>query len=111
MGIKKRDWSSTDSGTIVCFNSKKSTCVVFPDKAPLATVAELTPSHDEDLARATDEINKILTEVIAKKRYDRKHAGFLLTHKGPLLAWMEFGVTADDEDEEIEKALRLSAEC
>jgi hypothetical protein len=104
---KTRDWTVTDDGTVVCYASEKSHCVVTDSNSAFATVSELTVAHDEDLAQATKEINRILAAVIKKKKRNKRHLCILVTHKGPLLAWTKEGVTNDSDEKEVEKALKL----
>jgi hypothetical protein len=100
----KREWTVTDNGTVVCFKSETYDCVVADG---LTAVAQLTAAHDKDLARATEKINKILAGVRADNKYNKQHLCFLITHKGPLLAWTQEGVRGADKEADIECALKL----
>ena len=108
MAIAKREWTTTDDGTVVCFKSETFDCVVAD---ALVTVVELTQAHDEDLARVTEEINKILAAVRAKNKYKKRHLSFLITHKGPFLAWTQEGVRRESDEKEVENALKLNSQC
>ena len=101
----KRTWTVDPFGDFVCYKSEINDCT-FIDK--LVTVTEPTPSHDEELARATDEINAILRKVLEKRRLDKRHLCLLTTHKGPLLAWTFHGIDIDDDEEAFERALKLA---
>ena len=70
--------------------------------------AELTEFHDADLARATKEINAI-TEKIASSNKDSTRTLSLIEFQGRhLLVWAYYdGVTPDDDDDTIIKALKL----
>jgi hypothetical protein len=107
----KRDWTVTDTGTVVCFASDASNCVVVDTKVTggmraFLTANEQTDSHDAELVRCTDEINRILGEAMATNRNDDRQLSILLTDRGPFLAWVRCGVDKQ-EPAALARALRI----
>jgi hypothetical protein len=107
----KREYTVTDTGTVVCFASEKFDCVVVDPKVTgglhaFLTANELTDSHDAELARCTDEINRILGKATAKNHDHGRHLSILLTDRGPMLAWVVPGVDKD-EPAALARALRI----
>ena len=104
MAIVSRRAAVADNGTLVCYSSKNHNCSIL---GLLATPTQLTSAYDEDLARATQEINAVLGRILAKRRYDKRHLSLVITHKGPLLAWTFDGIGNHDDETRVESALSL----
>ena len=58
-----RDWTVTDDGSVVCFASDSSHCVVVSNSGGFVT-GGLTLAHDQDLIQATKQINTVLVRTI-----------------------------------------------
>lgn len=67
-----------------------------------------TRFHDEELAKATNEINAILSRIEKNNTNPDRKLAFIITNKGPYLVWSKYGVVGPHDDENlIEKALGL----
>lgn len=78
------------------------------DVAKLWEAEELTEFHDADLARATKEINAILSKVEKSNRRSERKLSLIEFQNRHLLVWARYGVVGqDDDDETIRKALKL----
>ena len=72
--------------------------------------AELTGFHDAELARATKEINAILSEIEKGNKDPERELSFIQFQNRHFLVWAGHGVVGpDDDDETIQKTLRLRA--
>ncbi len=102
---KTYDWTSKD-GRIICFGSKTSKCTV----KDLWEVNELTGFHDAELARATKEINAILSEIEKGNQDPERDLSFIQFKNRHFLVWTRYGaVGPEDDDATIKKTLRLKA--
>jgi hypothetical protein len=99
-----RSWAiDPHDNVIVCYKSKSDRAEV----ARLIEARELTSVHDADLAQATKKINAVLDK-LQRNNNDRNRGPALLDiGDGFFLAWVEQGVGPEDEEEDIEEALRL----
>src|SRR5258708_3618699 len=88
-----------------CFTSSRARCLALTDG--LASVKNAMPAHDEELMNCTKEINAILKKVVKNNSRKDVHLHLLDTPRGFLLAWAGEGVSGDDDDKPIEKALGL----
>jgi len=89
---------------VICYKSTTADQIV----TKLVGVERLSPIHDENLAKATKEINSILTKVEKTNDDPVRELSFLNTHRGLLLVWAETGAIGSfDDDHEIDKALGL----
>ncbi len=78
------------------------------DVAKLWEAEELTEFHDAELARATKEINAILSKVGRNNRHSERKLSLIEFQNRPLLVWARYGVVGqEDDDETIRKALKL----
>jgi hypothetical protein len=100
---EKRSWVITpDTKVVRCYKSPAADCIVTS-----LWEAEETAFYDADLARATKEINHIVTNLKNKKDPDRELC-FLEVEDRLLLTWTEHGTIGPDDDlNTIKKALRL----
>jgi len=78
------------------------------DVAKLWEAAELSEFHDAELARATKEINAILTRVERNNRNADRKLSLVEFDNRQLLVWARYGVVGPfDEPATIVKALKL----
>jgi hypothetical protein len=110
---KKREWTTTDDGTVVCFSSETYDCVVVDSaglggRDPFLAVTALSDSHDAVLQRSTAEINRVLREAAGSRKDPRRELSILLTEDGPILAWVAITVDKSDRDA-VAKALRIDS--
>jgi hypothetical protein len=78
------------------------------DVAKLWKAAEITEFHDAELARATKEINAILSKVEKNNRNPERKLSLIGFQNRHLLVWAKYGVVGpEDYDETIRKALKL----
>jgi hypothetical protein len=78
------------------------------DVAKLWESAGVTEFHDAELARATREINAILSKLERNNRDPKRKLSLIEFQNRPLLVWAQYGVVGpEDDDETIIKALKL----
>ncbi len=78
------------------------------DVANLWEAAEFTDFHDAELARATKEINAILSKVEKNNRHPERKLSLIEFQNRHLLVWARYGVVGpEDDDKTIRKALKL----
>jgi hypothetical protein len=99
------DWIfESSTKTFHCFTAKTSRQL----KASLHKPTTLSPFHDAELMRATEEINTILDRVRNNKGAGRE-LSFIVFRDELLLVWAKYGaVSADDEEATVADALGLS---
>jgi len=93
----------TVGGYVWCYTSETARCYALPDG--LASLKNAMPAHDEELMQCTKEINAILKKVTKNNSGKNVHLHLLDTPRGFLLAWAGEGVSGNDDDKTIEKAL------
>jgi hypothetical protein len=102
IGSKTYQWAMTpDKHMVLCFQSVYNTQIF----GGALLTASLSNFHDEELATATAEINKILAA--AERTNPGKDLAFLETPRGFLLAWCGRGVSYESDEQEVLKFLRL----
>jgi hypothetical protein len=78
------------------------------DVAKLWEAEELTEFHNAELARATKEINAILSKVENNNRHPERKLSLIEFQNRHLLVWARYGVVGqEDDDKTIRKALKL----
>lgn len=100
-----RDWVG-GSGQIHCFRSKTANC-----RVTLLETKNRTTFHDEELAKATTEINSLLGKISAQNKDSSKELAILTTTRGLFLAWVRTDttwITADSDVSEVDKFLGIS---
>jgi hypothetical protein len=109
-GLATRDWTVTDDGTVVCYASEKSHCVVVSNSSsPFVMLEEATLAHDQDLAEVTSKINAILAPLVNKHQKGGRHLCLLNTPRGPLLAWTREGFTRENDEEVLRRIFKFQA--
>ena len=95
-------------------DNDRANCSSGNGSCSLAVLLEAEPSgfHDQNLIAATQEIKAILAGIPPDS--EGRKLSFIRTNMGSLLAWMDHsgtasdgGVTAEDDDATIARALRL----
>jgi hypothetical protein len=93
-GGTSRDWGwITVDGVlrVVCYPSEKSNCFVVGQNTDgsygLVLAKETAAYHDETLAKATREINAVLTRVVRENSNPERHLHFIQASGGLMLAW------------------------
>lgn len=100
---KKYSWSYKD-GKMNCCASEKSTCNV----SKLWEVSAVAPFHDAELARATKEINAILTTARRSNRTPGRELSFVQIEGRHLLAWVHDDLVSPNNDQRVvRKMLKL----
>ena len=100
---KTYSWTSKD-GKINCFVSESNKCTV----SGLWEVNALTGFHDAELAKATKEINAILSKIEKGNKDPERELSFIQVQNRHFLVWTRSGaIGPDDDDKTIRKMLRL----
>jgi len=86
-----------------CYASETSSCKV----SKLWEVTTLSAFHDADLARATKQINGILSEVQRGNKDRERELSFIQVQNRHFLAWTSGVVGPGDDDTTIQKTLKL----
>src|SRR5579871_2230086 len=90
--------------TIDCFRSPYSNQCV----ANLWEATEPTDFHDANLAKATKQINAILSEIEKRNRNPKRKLSIIQVENRHLLVWAAYGALGpDDKAKAVIKALRL----
>lgn len=100
------DYSISEHDVVICFKSSENKCTV---KARLLEAAH-SEFHDEVLQHATQEINEILDTLERNNRDASRHLSFIDFQNRSMLVWSKpsAGVSREDDEDEIAKALRLT---
>ena len=107
---KKREWTTTDEGTVVCFASETYDCVVVDaGRGPFLMAGELTDFHDAQISRCTKEINGLLGELVAGRKDPRQELSILLTEDGPMLAWVRCSMMDKSDGDAVRRALHITS--
>ena len=99
---KKYTWVLSPRG-MHCYKSKESWQTV----TNLWEVGELTPFHDAELARATKEINGILSSLEKSNKDSSRKLSFIRFRNRHFLVWAQYAVSEWDEEKNVIKELRL----
>jgi hypothetical protein len=104
---RKRGWIMDDRGTVTCYRDESNKCKV----TSFAQAQRLTSFHDQELAKATTELNSIISKIPKNKDPDLE-LSFLDTSEGLFLVWSRCidkstKASGQDEDEVIVKELGL----
>lgn len=104
-GDKSREWGwITVDGVlrVVCYPSTKSDCYVVGQNTDgsfgLVMAKETSAFHDETLAKATREINAVLTRVVRENSNPERHLHFIQVADGLMLSWGNEVVDKGEED-------------
>ncbi len=98
----KYSWVRKDK-TVSCFKGSGGQTVI-----KLWEAAELSSFHDAELARATKEINAILSKLEKNNKDPDRGPSFIEFQNRHFLVWASYDVVGPDDDEKtIIKALRL----
>lgn len=97
------------TGNIICYPSAAPNCKVVRTPQPGAlttsgflTVAEPQPFHDEDLQKASAEINRIVLGVLKEnKGKNDRDLHVVLANDGPMLVWARAMVMEVDDITEV----------
>ncbi len=91
------------TGTISCFPSNITRCVVIRQPKPVTSGGFVSPSkttsfHDDILVKCTRAINAVISEVMDEIDEDApsKSLHILITDDGPMLAWLDTHIIDDD---------------
>src|SRR3974390_1099701 len=80
--------------TVDCFRSPRSNQCV----ANLWEATEPTPFHDADLAKATKQINAILSEIEKSNKDPKRKLSIIQFQNRHLLVWAGYGAVGPDDD-------------
>jgi hypothetical protein len=87
---------------VVCYPSTKSNCYVVSYNTDgsydLVKAKETSAFHDETLAKATKEINAVLTRIVQENSNPERHSHFIQVSNGLLLAWCAEVADKREED-------------
>ena len=99
----KYSWIESADG-VVCYRNPSG----FQTLTGLWEVGALTAFHDSEMAKATKEINAILSRVEQSNRDPKRNLSWVQFQNRHLLVWASYDVIGpDDDDATIIKALRL----
>lgn len=92
------------TGDIICYPSFSPNCKVVRLPQPgnlmasgFLSVPESQPFHDEELQRASAEINKVVLGVLTKNKGNGRVLHVLLAKDGPMLVWTRAMVMEVDD--------------
>lgn len=103
-GSSKYTWIYSPEYGVLCYLYDKAEQTL----TNLWEVEELTEFHDAELAKATKEINAILSGVEKRNKNPERKLSFILFQNRHLLVWARYDAVGPDDDEKtLEKALRL----
>lgn len=103
---KTYGWATDPASLKVkCFKSSADTQIM----GRLVSAERLSSFHDAELARCTEEINKILERAERQHKNLNEELAFLRVPGGLFLAWTENAISSEDDAEEINMALGIRA--
>jgi hypothetical protein len=99
----KYSWIISPDG-VVCYKNPTA----YQTITKLWEAEELSSFHDEELARATKEINSILGELEKKNKDPERKLSFVQFQNRHFLVWANYGYVGPDDDEKtIAETLKL----
>ena len=99
----KYSWIESADG-VVCYRNPSG----FQTLTGLWEVGALTAFHDSEMAKATKEINAILSRVEQSNRDPKRNLSWVQFQNRKFLVWATYGgVGADDDEATIVKSLGL----
>ena len=104
MARPKRAYVIDKQGKCICFTSDHDTCIV----ASLVSARTESAFHDAALAQCTKEMDALLSKARKTNKENHRELAFLITPEGLLLAWVEHGIGAHDDEREINRALHIN---
>ncbi|HEY2457811.1 MAG TPA: hypothetical protein VGI13_10950 [Candidatus Acidoferrum sp.] len=103
-GFSKFTWILSPEFGVLCYPYH----VAEQTLTNLWETEELTEFHDAELAKATKEVNAILSRVEKNNKNPERKLSFVLFQNQHLLVWAGYGtVGPDDNDKTLEETLKL----
>jgi hypothetical protein len=103
-GFSKYTWIYSPEYGVLCYPYSKAEQTL----TNLWEVGALTEFHDAELAKATKEINTILSGVEKRNKNPQRKLSFILFQNRHLLVWAGYGAVGPNDDEKtLAEALKL----